>query len=429
MRVGFSVFKTVKTASNAFKLKFVRVASMTFLALLCGCQAEKTTSQPQAETDTSEEKSSISDPDVKTYDGLTVEQWRARLKMLGSDLPGASAAIPGLTKLAADKSADPIDRRRATIMIGRLGEPGLEGLPTLRILLKEEAREGHAPAAWAAKAISLLGPSAKEATPDLIARLNSSSAHLESRLACLEALARIGGVHADVIPAILEQLKSLPSKLDVHQQLEIRRAVIDALALIGPDASIAVPVLMEYLNDSNDLIRVKVVIALGAIGPSASPASTALAEKLVFDDAEEVRREAALALARLGADGERLLGGLTRDEEPLVREFSVIALGQSSSLSEESVSALTNSLDDEMDRVRLVASKALAKRPQQRGRVVSVLMDLLIRSERKTRREAADLWISMKPDTEEWSGLERTMGSVMDEYSQRLWNSMQRSRP
>ncbi|MDG2389158.1 MAG: HEAT repeat domain-containing protein [Planctomycetaceae bacterium] len=402
---------------------------MTFLAVLCGCRAENAASPTREETDTSAEKSSISDADTKTYDGLTAEEWRARLKMLGPDLPGASAAIPGLTQLVADRTVDLIIRRRAIIMIGRLGQPGLESLSTLKTLLKEDARKGHPPAAWAAKAIALLGPAAKEATPELITRLNAPSAHLESRLACLEALARIGGVHADVIPAILEQLKFPSSKLDVHQQLEIRRGAIDALALIGPDASIAVPVLMDYLYDSNDLLRAKVVIALGAIGPSASPASSAVAEKLLFDDAEEVRREAALALAKLGTDGERLLTGLTRDEEPLVREFCLIALGQNSSLSEEAVTGLTSSLDDENDRVRLVAAKALAKHSQQRAQVVSTLIDLLIGSERKTRREAADLWVVIKPDAEEWSRLERMMKSTMDEYSRRIWNSMQRSRP
>jgi len=430
MRVGFSGFKSHQSSEIPAIGRVLRVGSAVCLSIFCGCRLETATSLDESETEKKVEMAVPTGRTAKTYDGLTVEQWRIRLKTLGPSLPGADAAVPGLAELAADTNVSPVDRRQATMMIGRLGSPGLKALPTLRTLLKEEPVDQYAPAAWAAKAIALLGPAAKEATPDLIVRLESSTALLESRLACLEALARIGGVHVDVIPALLKQLKSPSPQLGPHQQLEIQMGAIDAIFLVGPDAAIAVPRLMDLLDHPHDLIRTKVVQALGAIGLSASPAASAVAEKLVFDDAEEVRRESALALAQFGRDGEQLLRGLTEDEEPIVREFSVSALGKITPQSAEILSVLTGSLDDEVDRVRLVAAKALLSSPQQRDRVISTLTDLLINADQKTRRSAADLCIEMKLNEKEWSLLEVTINSTMDdEYLIRLWTSMQKSRP
>ncbi|MBD3674642.1 MAG: HEAT repeat domain-containing protein [Planctomycetaceae bacterium] len=412
-----------------------KIGFLGSLLLVSGCENEPYAPVAAMQISSTAEKQSspaaalpnhLPPESIKTYHGLTMEEWKQRLKMIGPGVPGIEEFVPGLEELATDREAPPLLRRQATLMLGRLGKASLATLPAIEAMLLEESTESAHPSAWAAKAIALWGPLAQESTPQVIAVLDEEETPFETRLTCLEALAQIGSRHIRVIPTLIRQLKSPSENSPRQEQLDLKMATIDALAKIGAEASIAVPKLLSMIDHENDLLRHKVVIALGNMGPSAAPSATALAEHLVFDDAEEVRRESALSLARLGPEGESLLINLCSDEEAFVRELSLNALGTIPSKRPIVNRTLLASLDDDHQRVRLEAAKALlpTNAAEHRQRLLNTLAELLLKADRRIRREAADVIVEMKPSPEDWDKLEKQLEPASDEYTQRLWKSL-----
>ncbi len=426
----------MRVAILSFKLHFFAAVSLPLfgIGLVTGCSNQEPSSASTAVTSDQPDENDIlnktsrddtSNFNETTYDGLTLAEWRIRLKNLGPGAPQAELAIPGLLEIATDPSVPPAMRRQATIMLGRLGKTSLSVLPEIIEMLKQSDEELARPAAWAAKAISLWGPLAKEATPKLVATLEQKDSHLETKLSCLEALAQIGGNHADVIPALIRQLTSDSPDLSPQQRLELQMGAIDALALIGQNASSAVPILITFTDRENDLLRHKVVLALGAIGPAASPAATTLAEIVIFDDAEEVRREAALSLANLGPEGQELLVNLTSDEEPIVREFSITALGKSLPRTKSVKQALLKALDDGEERVQLEAVKVLIETPEEnREEILRTVEALFLTADRRTQREVADLIPRLGLSPSEGDHLAVQVEKSKNAYTQRLWKSL-----
>jgi len=428
MRVGISLIRF--RALSAVSL------SLLVVCLHSSCADTKTPTSTQPKTLSTPAASpsppvplkgnSSTEPET-TYDGFTLDEWKVRLKNLGPGLPGAKAAVPGLLEIATDTNVPATLRRQATLMLGRLGKASLSALPDVTQMLQVPADKTARPATWAAKAIALWGPLAKDATPQVVTTLVQKETPLETRLACLEALAQIGANHVEVIPTLTQHLTSPPTDLPRSEQLELQMAATDALALIGPNANIAVPDLMTFASHRSDLFRHKVVLALGAIGPAAGPAATTLAELLVFDEAEEVRRQAALSLSRLGPNGEELLVNLASDEERIVREFSITALGTSQPRTAIVKQVLLDALDDEADPVRLEALKSLIQNPgEDRDRLLRTVEDLLLTADRRTRREVADLISQLKLTPEEWEQLAMQVETSNDAYTQRLWESLRK---
>lgn len=95
---------------------------------------------------------------------------------------------------------------------------------------------------------------------------------------------------------------------------------MDALARIGRDA---VPALVEALGDRNVQVRRQAALALGRIGPDAEQAVPALSAALGDGD-EQVRRNAARALGQIGPAAKEAIGPLMQ----LLRQPPVPAAGQ-----------------------------------------------------------------------------------------------------
>jgi len=94
--------------------------------------------------------------------------------------------------------------------------------------------------------LSLQGPKAKEAVPDLVKALQSSDALLRAQAAL--ALGAIGPDARDAVPALTTALDD--------PEWSVRRQSAMALGAIGPDARPAVPVLHRLQNsDPNGLVR------------------------------------------------------------------------------------------------------------------------------------------------------------------------------
>jgi HEAT repeat protein len=327
-----------------------------------------------------------------------------------------------------DRSVEPEFRNQATMMIGRLGKPGLAALPTLEKLLKEPPSDDGIPAVWSAKAIALLGPGARDATPILIEVLEDPATPIAAQLACLEALARIGGHHAKSIPAVVRTLKRASHRdLDAGDRA-LLMASIDAFSLLGSGASIAVPELMDLLDHPQELVRLKVVQALGAIGKPSSPAANSLAEMLIFDESDAVRKAAAFTLASMGPDAHQLLSQLARDEDVSVRKFSVEALGTISSRNEGLEQLLARALTDQAAEVRLMAAIALENDASKRTEVLQTFARLIMDRDRSVRLSAANHLSAMKPDDAEWEKLSAEIDKLLDRESRRLWERIERMR-
>lgn len=433
MRVGFGAFG-VLSVRRGRRLRGVAAWGFLCWSLLPACTNEADSfhhppsAPPAKASETSPDFRESAVEPRREYDGLTLDEWKERLKSLGPGVPGAESAIPGLRAIAEDRTVEPGFRNQVTMMLGRLGKPGLAALPTLQTLLKEPATKGGIPAVWSAKAIGLLGPGARDATPVLIEVLENPATPLEAQLACLEALARIGGHHAKAIPAVVRTLKRASERESEAGDRALLMAAVDAFYLLGPGASIAVPELMGLLDHPQELVRLKVVQALGSIGKASSPAANVLAEMLIFDESDAVRRAAAFTLASLGPEAHRLLSRFTRDEDPRVRTYTVEALGQLTPRTEELATLLVRSLDDEAADVRLAAAIALKNDESRRAAVLESFARLITAPHRSIKLSAANHLSAMQPNDSEWEKLSAELGTRLDRESRRLWDRIERMR-
>ncbi len=88
----------------------------------------------------------------RTYDGLTLEEWRERIQTLRFDDPAAGDAVPGLIELLQDARVPWFTRRQAALTLGRIGQPAIGALPLFIKLLSEPTDGEESPAQWVAKA-------------------------------------------------------------------------------------------------------------------------------------------------------------------------------------------------------------------------------------------------------------------------------------
>lgn len=433
MRGGFGTFGACWRRADR-RIRVVTAFIPIGCILLSACHDEALTSD-RAESALRTEASQPSpvndappESPPRKYDGLTLDEWKARLKSLGRDVPRAESAVPGLRAIAEDRDVNPEMRSRATVMLGRLGKPGLAAMPTFEKLLKEPPSEKGIPAVWSAKAIALLGPSGRDAAPLLIDVLEDPATLLEAQLACLEALSLIGGHHPKAVPAVVRTLKRAAGRQATADDRVLLMGAVDAVYLIGPGASIAVPELMELLDHTNELVRLKVVQALGAIGTPASPAANSLAEMMIFDESEAISREAAISLVAIGPEAHQLLFHLAQDEEVSVRTCSIEALGTVSPRSAELERILAQALRDDAAAVRLAAAIALTDDASRREEVLQVFSRLITEADRSIRLSAANHLSAMRPDDAEWERLQAEIEESLDRESLRLWQRIERMR-
>ena len=143
------------------------------------------------------------DHEHSTYDGLTLVEWRDRIKQIRFDTPSAADAVPGLIEIARDRDVPWYTRRQAALTLGRIGEPAQQAVPVLVELLEESVDDsGASTQLWSIKALALFGPVAREATAAFIELLESETQPHLARLSTLEALGRIGPAHPQTLPAV-----------------------------------------------------------------------------------------------------------------------------------------------------------------------------------------------------------------------------------
>ena len=174
---------------------------------------------------------------------------------LGEMGPKAKEAIPALVE-ALQKMPMPGDSLpdNAALALGKIG-PG--AVPALIEVLKDNKAEK----AWqyAATALKVIGPGAKDAVPVLVEVAKSSKDPLAPLLA-VDALGAVGPAAKDAVPTLVDLLRR--NKLPPPNG---RTHVVVTLGKIGPEAHEAVKALHEVREKADPVLRLHIDEALEQI--------------------------------------------------------------------------------------------------------------------------------------------------------------------
>lgn len=152
------------------------------------------------------------------------------------------------------------------------------------------------------KSLALFGPIAADAAATVADILQDRSTPLTLRLAAVEVLGQIGTAARQSLPGLIATLRGqYGAGLSAEEQTELQIAAADILMLLRSEANPAVPALIRAAQHPSPRMRRVAATTLGTIGPRADAAIPVLGELILFDDAEDVRDAAAIALGGLGA--------------------------------------------------------------------------------------------------------------------------------
>jgi HEAT repeat protein len=224
------------------------------------------------------------------------------LKIHGKD---AKSAVPAVIDVLKNDKNEEV----RCIAADTLGKVGADAEATVSALAAAVKAGGEA-GIHAAKALTVIGPDAKAAIPELTAALQDKT----MRPFAAQTLARFKGDGLAVL------VKALDDKDD-----DLRVEVVVALRLAGKDG---VPGLQTGLKDKFVEVRLNAADSLGRLGAEAKDAVPALI-KALKDEIPDVRAEAATALGRIGADAKDAEPALTdakKDAAELVRQAAEAAL-------------------------------------------------------------------------------------------------------
>ncbi len=193
-----------------------------------------------------------------------------------------------------------------------------------------------------------LAPSSDASIETLTAQLSSSS-----DIEALQASYELGTRGEATIPALTEILHTqsytgprnaayafnqigeaaVPALLEVAQneKARVRARAYDILGDMSLQAQSAVPHLIEGATDAEEDPRRRAVESLGTAGQQLSDLGPTLGNVLAADESPQVRRNAALSLARLGEKAKEAVPALAKgllDDNHYVRGYSVHALSR-----------------------------------------------------------------------------------------------------
>lgn len=293
----------------------------------------------------------------------------------------AGDAVDGLCECLSDK--DSLVRRDAATALGSMGKAGARAGRPLIELVKSEADRVVKKTALDSLA-RIAGPKQADSAKDLEPLLEDKDP--EIRLPAAIVLARIGGDSAArALPVLRNALKSS----DPHTQELITAALVN----LGPTAKPAMFDLGDTLtNDKNPvLVRRNAALAIAHIGAEAKPVVPALVKALERSQPLEVRQFAAEALAQMKypaneAGVPAILDAIQKDADPLVRQkcvWSLFALNSPDKFRELGADkALEKLLDDRSEPMALVRYDAARKLanvlgPDAPDKTADVLLEML----------------------------------------------------
>jgi HEAT repeat protein len=340
---------------------------------------------------------------LQALDTVQPGQRVAIVLKLGNLGRAAAEATPVLENLL--HSPDERLANQAARSLAQIGEPALDAL-----VLGAGSEEGLVSlrSLWA---LSLMGPDAKKAVPDLVKLLE----HPQERIrgAALYALGEIGPDAKEAAAAIVKQIGT-PSPMvrynavlalgkigtvvvdDLRELLadktpEVRADAARALRLFGTERAVALPDLDAALKDRSEDVRAAAALAIGGMEKAAQDRLPQIIEMLL-DDAYEVQVAALQAALAIGRGDPRLTDGLREANRKgkwatpfLLKQFgknpadgvphlvktlqngsriermgAAYALGQIGAPARNAVPALQRALQDRSPEMRAVAVASLA---------------------------------------------------------------------
>lgn len=217
--------------------------------------------------------------------------------------------------------------------------------------------------------------------------LAKALAEPELTAAAANALAQMGKAAKPAVADLLKVLK--------REKVENRGAVYYALGAIGPDAEAAIPALIAGINDEGDgsWYRDDAATALGQVGKNSPQAVDALIAALKSDN-EYVQGNAAEALAGIGENAKRAIPAIAKlldDKEPGVRTSALDALATFGPDAKEALPAIIAQIEDKEQSVRYNAVEAMPKVGPQSPEIVPALVKALRDPSENVRRQA--VWV------------------------------------
>jgi len=302
-----------------------------------------------------------SDPEIRN--GATYALLR-----IGS---GGRAAVP--TLIEALGHADRNIRRTVVEALGRIGSPSVQSL--IEALKKENVRRS------AIAALTLIGPGAEPAIPELAEILKGSD--FELSVEAVNALARIG-------PAAIPTLNDALS----HGGGGIRSRTARALADMGAEARASVPALIVALTDYH--ARPAAAYALGEIGPDAKEAIPSLVGFL-GDENWDSQKTIVRAISKFGAVAVPALTEALAHPEVGVRKAAAEALASIGPDAASSVAELIGAFEDQVESVRASAGRALVAIIPDTKRQANILIEGFASGDPGVRETATTILCDIGP--------------------------------
>lgn len=290
-----------------------------------------------------------------------------------------------------------------------LARVGKAGVPTLIRALREKDEHIRANVIIA---LGSIGPDAGEAVPDLIKvyrDMNADRPGFFMRQYAIEALGKIGPATQEVIPVLLGALEDGTGDISdsagyalVFRSPMVEAAVpvlirklkskdstsaLNTAVFFGPTSKKALPQLTAALKDKNSRVRTWASRALGNMGTEAIDAVPILAQRVITEDVEEVRRSALNSLARLKVNAVAAVPELShalKSNDPNTRHMAAYALGEIGSSAKPAFTALREALSDSNKEVRWKAAVALEKVGADPDDVLPILIESLKSDDRSS---------------------------------------------
>lgn len=390
---------------------WLRIFCVALLAQSAGCGGKSESAVTEDPKPTPKKSVKSSQPEVpkkkvpladRRYDGKSHEEWSAALKNIDPKSVQGRDAVKGLTALIADDDVPPLLRLRAAMVLGEVGRPAESSVPVLADVLKrlnvDESRPDETSLEIALKALMLLGPVAKEATPQLVAVLKNRYRSVPVRKAALEALARIGKADSKAVQAVVAALDMRRnSGMSRREWYGLKALAAQGIALIGPVAArpAIIPLRRGSKNTGDEGFRRNCVAALGAI--QSQDAIIPLTDAMTRDYSPAIRDVAAEALAQLGPLAVPALRKLLKHDDKTVAANAARALGMIGEKAESAKDDLDFALDDDNGWLRIRAAEALWRITDDPNKAVFALVEELENRDRQIRMQAYRLFKEMGP--------------------------------
>lgn len=275
-----------------------------------------------------------------------VSAW-ALVKIHPDNARHRQVAIPLLLEACSHK--DESTRLAAIKALADLHPPATTVIPALERALHDER-----PQVVLAAVDALAGYGADGAAP-LVKALNDE----RLRLPAVLGLRRLGPDARAAVEPLLQLLQS-------ESHPEMRQEIYFALGAIGPGAQSAVDTLVAHLQSDDLRVRYGATYVLGKIGPDAQRAVPALTANFENSDDARLKLASLWALLQIQPENRRLrlralplLVEALGDEAPLVRREAALALGRLGPAGRAAVQALQRALHDRDASVRDAVQEAL----------------------------------------------------------------------